>query len=241
MKKLMMGMFILLFVVAVSCLGGVNKAEALLLVQIDDDAAAGVEVTVVDGGLGDVNPTTGVVTAVGAATGNFISSVATGTGYPVFGSPSFPKLDLNDTSLSGGAGTVILSVFQDGFGTDLSVPGFSTHVGGTTNGSVAFAWYINPTNALSLVGATKIDEFSSSSASYSYDGQWDGVTAGLLPDSLYSLALVATITHTAVGQNTSFDQELQPVPEPGTVALLGIGLAGLVGVGARRRAKKKAA
>ncbi len=31
-----------------------------------------------------------------------------------------------------------------------------------------------------------------------------------------------------------------PVPEPGTIALLGIGLAGLAGVGARRRLKKNA-
>ncbi len=30
------------------------------------------------------------------------------------------------------------------------------------------------------------------------------------------------------------------VPEPGTIALLGIGLAGLAGVGARRRLKKNA-
>ncbi len=34
-------------------------------------------------------------------------------------------------------------------------------------------------------------------------------------------------------------ESVQPVPEPGTIALLGIGLAGLVGVGMRKRAKNK--
>ena len=77
-------------------------------------------------------------------------------------------------------------------------------------------------------------------------------------DELYNLASFMTVGDTLITINTrnpSFDDNIfyaslvvnglasteplpGPIPEPGTVILMGIGLAGLVGVAARRRRKK---
>jgi len=51
--------------------------------------------------------------------------------------------------------------------------------------------------------------------------------------STYSLTLAMEVTHTAWSV-TSFDASLNPVPEPGTLLLLGSGLLG-VGMYGRRR------
>src|SRR5215470_20305752 len=93
-------------------------------------------VTIVDGGLGDMNPAAGVVTFIGAI-GVWTVNVSTG----ISNSP-FPHIDLNIIDMSSGAGTSTLTIkFGD---TDFSL-GAGPHtvslgsaIGGTTDGSVTW-------------------------------------------------------------------------------------------------------
>lgn len=192
---------------------------AVATLSLDDGTNS---ITVEDQGAGDVNPIEGIVTVVWTTPATlWTSTVSIGTTYPSDGSPSVPYMDLNAVVTSGGAGELTISFTQDGFlPMDAS---FASDVGGTLN-----------ENSQAMFSASADGQSISSLGPFMNAGAFAGsmVSSFSTVQSPYSITLVATISHRSAG-TTSFDYQVQ-VPEPGTLALFGLGLLGL-GAGRMRR------
>ncbi len=178
-------------------------------------------VTIVDGGSGDSNSTTGAVTWIGGL-GVWSVNVSTGLGYPASGTLTWPYLDLNSINKSKAAGTLTILLTQGGFDPN-SPPGFAFNIGGTTNGSVQA--YACAGVDLGNCDQYSLGPFPNGAFSGSLSFPFNNV------EEEYQLGLKVVITH-AGAANSSFDAEIEPVPEPGTYALIG---AGLLGLGLLRR------
>lgn len=206
---------------------GLGSASATPTLMLIDSLTS--EVVTVEDTDGD-----GVVTYYGnVGTGTWEVNITTGLTKPLLGSESFPRMDLNSvnvTSLSGGSIDIYFS--EDNFSLDPSVTGFICDIGGTTDGTVSANAYLDG----GLFGQSRqIGEFGPfGPGAFSDSDAWFGDPI----DSYYSLTLMANITHTGVGQVSSFDFGLSPIPEPATMLLLGVGLIGLAGVGRKKILKK---
>lgn len=208
-------------------------SHATLMISLADNH--GNSATVTDNGPGDLaNPTLGAILSLfGPATFpdfNFI--VATGSSKPAIGSATHAELDLsaNVTSLS--SGTLTLEVTDTDFTPGAGIPIFLSAIGGTLGaGSILTDnTFMDCTNVAFGQGT------SLSTQSFSGGGGFSGnsTSAGSTCSFPFSLTEQITVSLPGGGETTSFDAQLA-IPEPASVAILGMGLLAFAGL-LRRRA-----
>jgi hypothetical protein len=183
----------------------------------------------------DGNNNTGVILFSQGLDGWFVN-VDTGVSKNVLGSANSPEMDLsynvvyNPLAQVPGDGTLTISFTDTGF---LPTPaGFFGSIGGTFGNevtNVSFADFAGPSDGqFDLTDSICTQSFSKSP----YGGACNGKYTGTSP---YSLTETITITDTdrTKGQSSG-DHSLVEAPEPGTLLLMGVALAGLGFVSRRR-------
>jgi hypothetical protein len=207
-------------------LGALPAAYAVPTLSFSVDGGAAI--TCADGAACDINASAGAVT-VSQSLGDFY--VTTGLSKPIL-TGGDPLMDLNTLNvlMSGGAHTLTIAFSDTGF--DIYGGRLSLEYGGSLSGTGASfqqSAYYDDGNALFGQG-TLIGTAGSGSGAYS--GSADG---GWSPSGPYSVTEILELKSSGSGLTVfSGDFEVN-VPEPGTLALVGLALLGLAAAYRRRR------
>lgn len=219
--------------------GIIQAATAALLLGLQSPAHAvptlsfsvdgGAAITCADGAACDTNAAAGVVT-FSQSLGDFTVNVTTGLSKPILTGGGAPLMDLNTVNVQiwGGPHTLQIAFSDTGF--DIYGGRITTDYGGTLSGtgaSMEYSAYYDAGNTLfgqgTLIG-------SGSSGTGAFSGSADG---GWSPNAPYSVAEILTLT-TGGGMSVFSGDFSVNVPEPGTLALVGLALLGFAAVYRRR-------
>lgn len=207
---------IILLLSAFILLASTQSSHAVATLKLDD--GSGAPLLIADGSALDTNAAPGVVGYNGAY-GAFSINVITGFVFPVLAAGD-PIMHLNSVNVSSSSSsTVMLDIFfsEINFG-PYPFPGFFTEASTTTNGTTEFFSYIDNSNALFGQGTQTghLGPFS--------NGSFAGTASSVVsPSNPFSLTTHARITHTGDNTISSFDLEVNVLPEPVSSALFVVG------------------
>lgn len=183
-------------------------------------------ITVLDNQAGDTDATIGIIDFSGLVGAWNVNNV-TGLGEPIMGDGA---MHLNSLNVASAGTTSTLQIWFTMYDIATVYPGFDQLFGGTaTNATATYSALVSDANLL-YQGTT----FASLGP---FTGAFSGTSTGAVTvGAPYSLTQLFTVTGLTAGSRVSFsaDAEMNAVPEPGSMLLLGTGLFAIGGLARRR-------